>query len=154
MRLRIPVKELHVGMFVEAQVLSILVDGGIRHFLDLKDATYRESGKKRLRLAKRKYTQVSTQGGLLLRSRKLVDRLREVGAIEVTINTDKSDVVPDLEELRQEKARRQAEVARARDASTGEERGDEDDEIALDRLDHTDIDEAGSPDPQGGARRR
>ena len=142
-------------MFVEAQVLSILVDREIRHFLDLKDAAYRESGKKRLRLAKRKYAQVSSQGGLLLRSRKQVAALSEIGAIEVTIDTDKSDVVPDLEELRQEKKRRKSEGAQPRDAGTGEERDSEGDEIALDRLDDTGIDEAaGGAESLGDTRRR
>ena len=92
-------------MFVEANVMSLLKDAEIRHFLDPHSAVYTFATSKRLRLMKRRHEQVATAGGMLIGSSKLVDALRGLGLLEVTINTDKSDVIPDVEELVEEKKR-------------------------------------------------
>ena len=97
-------------MFVDADVLSILKGAEIRHFLDLRDASYREQTSRRLRLNHKKYEQVSHAGGMLLRSAKELEALRGIGLIELTINTDKSDVVPDVQELRDERAQDESDV--------------------------------------------
>ena len=102
MKLTIQIEDLQPGMFVLADVLSILVDNEIRHFLDFRDASFEESGNGRIRLMQRKYTEVANTGGLLVRSPKQIMAFTEVGLSKVTIDTDKSDVVPDIEELRLE----------------------------------------------------
>ena len=105
-KLRIPIEELAVGMFVDADVLSILKEAEIRHFLDLRDATYREQTTRRMRLKKKRHEQVAFAGGMLLGSQKELEALLDIGLLELTIDTDKSDVVPDVQELKEEKARR------------------------------------------------
>ena len=70
MRLRIPIDTLSVGMFVEANVLSVMVGNEIRHFLELSDAALEEISSKRLRIKRRKVDEVSGMGGMLLRSEK------------------------------------------------------------------------------------
>ena len=108
MRLQIPVTELRVGMFIEADVMSILHDEGIRHFMELGGAVFTEPTRKRLRLNVRVHKEVSHAGGMLLRRKKQLSTLLELGVATVTINTDKCDVVPDVPELQQElKASRQ-----------------------------------------------
>ena len=92
-------------MFVEANVMSLLKDAEIRHFLDPHSAVYTFATSKRLRLMKRRHEQMATACGMLIGSSKLVDALRGLGLLEVTINTDKSDVIPDVEELVEEKKR-------------------------------------------------
>ena len=105
-KLRIPIEELTVGMFVDADVLSILKEAKIRHFLDLRDATYREQTSRRMRLKKKRHEQVAFAGGMLLGSQKELEALLDIGLLELTIDTDKSDVVPAVQELKEEKARR------------------------------------------------
>jgi len=104
MKLTIEIEDLQPGMFVLADVLSILVDNEIRHFLDFRDASFEEPGSGRIRLMQRKYTEVANTGGLLVRSAKQIMAFTEIGLSKVTIDTDKSDVVPDIEELRHEHA--------------------------------------------------
>ena len=130
MKLTIPIEELHPGMFVIADVLSILVDAEIRHFLDFREAAFDEPGSGRIRLMKRKYRSVANSGGMLVKSAKQVSSLIEVGLSTVTIDTDKSDVVPDVAELQEEHSARQALGA------------DEDaDELAVSSLDDPDAEE-------------
>lgn len=126
MKLRIPIKELRSGMFLEASVLSVMKDDSVRHFLELRGAAYSESTSKRMRLMKRRHEQVTAAGGMLVRSDAQVEALQGLGVIEVTINTDKSDVVPDLPELKEEKAK----------AGPAERAGDgDDDSISVSDLD-------------------
>jgi uncharacterized protein (DUF342 family) len=126
MKLRIPIKELRSGMFLEASVLSVMKDDSVRHFLELRGAAYSESTSKRMRLMKRRHEQVTVAGGMLVKSDAQVEALHGLGVIEVTINTDKSDVVPDLPELKEEKAR----------AGPAERAGDgDDDNISVSDLD-------------------
>jgi hypothetical protein len=93
-------------MFVEANVLSVMVGNEIRHFLELSDAALEEISSKRLRIKRRKVDEVSGMGGMLLRSEKQLTALKNIGMSEVTIDTDKSEVVPDVLELREEQERR------------------------------------------------
>ncbi len=147
MNLRIPIKELRSGMFLEASVLSVMKDNSVRHFLELRGAAYSESTSRRMRLMKRRHEQVNAAGGMLVRSDAQVKALQGLGVIEVTINTDKSNVVPDLPELREEKAK----------AGPADGAGDgDDDNISISDLDAT---EPTHPEPQlpaasGGSDRR
>jgi len=68
MKLRIPIRELRSGMFLEASVLSVMKDDSVRHFLDLRAAAYSEPTSRRLRLMKRRHEQVNASGGMLVRS--------------------------------------------------------------------------------------
>jgi len=99
MKKRLSITQLHVGMFIEAEVLSILVDGEVRHFLKPTAAAFVSSTAKRLRLSARKNEQIAHAGGMLMTSEKQIKALQEIGVSEVVINTDKSDVIPDLPEL-------------------------------------------------------
>ena len=78
----------------------MLVDNQVRHFLKPVDAKYEGTTAKRLRLSKRKHEQIANAGGMLMGSEKQIKALREIGVSEVLINTDKSDVIPDLPELK------------------------------------------------------
>lgn len=102
MRLQIPVTELRVGMFVEADVMSILHDEGVRHFMELSGAIFTETTRKRLRLSGRVHKEVDHAGGMMLRRKKQLSTMLELGVATLTINTDKCDVVPDVPELQQE----------------------------------------------------
>jgi hypothetical protein len=126
-KLRIPMKDLYIGMFVEAEVLSVLVDAEIRHFLELREASFGEATTKRLRLVKRAYLQVASSGGLLIRSHKQLAALKATGTTVVTIDTDKSDVLPDQHELMRKKRRRTPK--RAREGS-----GEGETEVSVDSL--------------------
>ena len=115
MKKHLSIDLLHVGMFVEAEVLSILVDSQVRHFLKPTEAKYVNTTAKRLRLSKRKHEQIANAGGMLMGSEKQIQALREIGVSEVLINTDKSDVLPDLPEL----ARGTGEKERSKRATPG-----------------------------------
>jgi uncharacterized protein (DUF342 family) len=104
--------------FVKAEVLSVLVDSETRHFLELQEASFVEATTKRLRLVKRAYVQVANSGGLLIRSHKQLVALKAIGTTAVTIDTDKSDVLPDLDVLKHEKKGQTR--RRAQEASQGE----------------------------------
>lgn len=127
MKLRIPVEQLRPGMFVEAGVLSILVGGEIHHFLDLRDAAFPDSRRRRLRLDKRRHEQVSSSGGMLLRSPKQLAVFMQLGASQVCIDTDRSSVVPEQEPLESPTAA--GDVIVQTDASEGG------DDLALESLD-------------------
>ena len=144
MKLRIPIRELRSGMFLEASVLSVMKDDSVRHFLDLRGAAYSESTSRRLRLMKRRHEQVNASGGMLVRSAAQVEALQGLGVIEVTINTDKSEVVQDLVELRSEKA-----AAETADKPTGQ---DDDDDLSIGDLDALETTaQPGEPVPQAAA---
>ena len=134
MKLRIPIDTLSVGMFVEANVLSVMVGNEIRHFLELSDVALEELGKRRLRIKRRRVGEVADMGGMLLQSEKQLSALKDIGVSEVTIDTEKSEVVPDVEELHQERSRRQR-VVTVPGSPTGAEADREQDDLTLESLD-------------------
>ncbi len=89
-------------MFVEADVDTATVDGQTRHYLILRDATFKSESGKKLRLTKRKQARITHAGGMLITSSKQIQILRDIDVLEAVVNTDKSDVVPDLPEVRHE----------------------------------------------------
>ena len=95
MKKRLLLDQLRVGMFVEAQVQSVLADGEIRYYLEVRDTAFAAAGTKRLRLAKRKQEQIARDGGMLVTSQKHIASLREIGVTEVVVDADKSEVIPD-----------------------------------------------------------
>ena len=102
MRIHLHIDKLHVGMFVEADVDTATVDGQTRHYLVLRDATFKSESGKKLRLTKRKQAQITHADGMLITSSKQIQILRDIDVLEAVVNTDKSDVVPDLPEVRNE----------------------------------------------------
>ena len=108
MKTRLSIDLLHVGMFIEAEVQNLLVDGEIRHYLEPSEATVETPSTKRLRLTQRKCEQVTQEGGMLVTSNKQIDALRQIGLSEIVINTEKSDVIPDPEERPPEIRRKSA----------------------------------------------
>jgi hypothetical protein len=56
MRKKISIEQLELGMFVEANILSTLVDGEIRHFLEPREAVLEDGlSQKRARLTHDKH---------------------------------------------------------------------------------------------------
>ena len=72
MRIHLHIDKLHVGMFVEADVDSVTVDGQTRHYLVLRDATFKSESGKKLRLTKRKQAQIVHADGMLITSSKQI----------------------------------------------------------------------------------
>ena len=95
MRMRISINRLNVGMFVEAGIDSLAIDGEVHHFLEARQAERAQSSSKRARLTERKKDKVVAAGGMLITAQRQIDALRETGLINVCIDTEKSDVVPD-----------------------------------------------------------
>ena len=95
MKRRLPIHELRVGMFIDAEVRSLLAEGEIRYYLEVRSALSTSASAKRLRLAGRKQEAVARDGGILLASWRYVVALRQAGVTEVVVDLDKSDVIPD-----------------------------------------------------------
>ena len=60
MKVAIPLNQVSVGMFLDAEVRTLFIEGEMRHFLELTDAKYAAPTTKRLRLRKRKFEQGPT----------------------------------------------------------------------------------------------
>ena len=93
----ISIDQLEVGMFIEAQVLSALVDGEIRHFLEPRDGVFAEATNKRARLTRDKHMQVLTDGGLLVTTDNYIAALRQTGIAKLSIDPSKGKDVPEEE---------------------------------------------------------
>ena len=139
-------------MFVEANVLSVMVGNEIRHFLELSEAALEEISSRRLRIKRRKVDEVSGMGGMLLRSEKQLTALKDIGVSEVTIDTDKSDVVPDVEELREEQSRRQRSEPASSEGAGQEQVDGEYDDLTPESLE-TPADRAATTGPSGEGER-
>lgn len=94
MKVRVAIADLAIGMFVVAEVRTLVIDGEMRHFLEPLEANYREATSKRLRLMRRKFEQVAAARGLLMTSSKQIGALGQIGLTEVVVDTDKSDILP------------------------------------------------------------
>jgi len=86
-------------MFVEADVVTRLVEGETRHFIEAREAVFDKPTNKKARLTRRKNEQVLNAGGMLLSSEKQIAALRETGLAIVVVNSDKSDQIAALEPL-------------------------------------------------------
>jgi uncharacterized protein len=94
-KVRVPIEELRIGMFVLSEVRTLFLQGEMRHYLEPSEAEYVEPTGKRLRLLKKKFEQVATSGGILLGAQKQIAALDQIGIREVVVETDKSDILPD-----------------------------------------------------------
>jgi uncharacterized protein len=95
MKKRISIEDLSVGMFVDADVQSMSIEGEMRHFLVARDAVYSTPGRKKARLIRSKHKQVAHAGGILLSSVHHIAALQATGLSVVTIDTDKGADAPD-----------------------------------------------------------
>ena len=83
-------------MFLDADV--VVEESGEEEpgrFLEPRNAVRTGSGAKRARLTGKMHERIEKNGGLLVSSDALVDRLRETGLSMITIDTDKGDDLPD-----------------------------------------------------------
>ncbi|MSS71506.1 MAG: DUF342 domain-containing protein [Candidatus Latescibacteria bacterium] len=95
MKKRISIGHLTVGMFLEANVHSIIADDGeVRHFLRPHGAGAPAPGDKRVRMFKGKHLEVADEGGLFIASEAYLDVLRKTGLDSVVINTLKGVDLP------------------------------------------------------------
>ena len=95
MQLRVPIHRLRTGMFLEAEVISLLVEGEFRSFLEPTGATYSSETTKRLRLRDAKLEEVEAAGGMMIGSTKQIEALREIYVSEAVVDPERSDVIPD-----------------------------------------------------------
>ena len=66
MKRSISIDQLEIGMFVEADVTSVSIDGEMHHYLEMRNATFFKPSKKKGRLTPRRYNQVINAGGILI----------------------------------------------------------------------------------------
>ena len=96
MKKLISIDNLATGMFLDADVAVEESEGDEPgRFLEPRNAARTRSGAKRARLTGKMHQRIETNGGLLVSSDALVDRLRETGLSMVTIDTDKGGDLPD-----------------------------------------------------------
>ncbi len=84
-------------MFIDAEVCSLLVDGQICYYLEVREAAFAEdqATRKRLRLSKRRYDQILSDGGMLLSSTRHIEALKAISVAEVSVDTERSEVILD-----------------------------------------------------------
>ncbi len=80
-------------MFLEAQVASQVIEGEELNYLVALNATGGLPNK-RARLTGRMHEKITAEGGLLVTSDSMVERLRSTGLSMVSIDTDKGDDLP------------------------------------------------------------
>ncbi|MFC1525303.1 HD-GYP domain-containing protein [Candidatus Latescibacterota bacterium] len=95
MKKLISIDHLSPGMFLEAEVAVEQRDGEDYRFLQAANAVSTGTQAKRARLTGRMHERIENDGGLLVSSDSLVERLRETGLSMVTIDTDKGDDLPE-----------------------------------------------------------
>jgi len=111
MRKKISIDQLQVGMFVEANILSTLVEGEIRHFLEPCDAILADSETpKRARLTHDRHLQVLADGGLIVGSKNTIRSLRETGLLEFYIDTEHGSDISSMPTMSSAPARTLAET--------------------------------------------
>lgn len=84
-------------MFIDAEICSLLVDGQVCYYLEVREAAFAgdQATRKRLRLSKRKHDQILGDGGMLVTSARHIEALRAIGVTEVSVDTDRSGVILD-----------------------------------------------------------
>ena len=95
MKKLISIQHLAEGMFLEAEVVLEEKDGEEYRFLQARNAVSTGGSAKRARLTGKMHEKIEKNGGLVVSSSGLVERLRETGLSMVTIDTDKGDDLPD-----------------------------------------------------------
>jgi len=96
MKKLISIEHLASGMFLDADVV-VEESGGDEpgRFLEPRNAVRLGDGAKRARLTGKMHERIEKNGGLMVSSDALVDRLRETVLSMVTIDTDKGGDLPD-----------------------------------------------------------
>jgi uncharacterized protein (DUF342 family) len=101
MKKRIAIDQLAVGMFVDADVDGVLIEGEVYHYLVPRGAVYdpQRNIKKRVRLSLRSRNQIAHARGQHITSEKQLAALRGVGLTAVFIDTNKGDDLADSPQL-------------------------------------------------------
>ena len=95
MKKLISIKDLQVGMFLNAESETEEKDGKQVQYLSVTNATGVGSTGKRARLTGRMHEKITQDGGLLIGSDNIIASLRSTGMSMVTIDTDKGEDLPD-----------------------------------------------------------
>jgi HD-GYP domain-containing protein (c-di-GMP phosphodiesterase class II) len=95
MKKLISVKDLTVGMFLDADVVTEFRDGEEQKFLEARNAVCTGPRNKRARLTGKMHERIANDGGLLLSSESHVASLRETGLSMVTVDTSKGCDLPE-----------------------------------------------------------
>ena len=100
MKKLISISHLKTGMFLDAEVVVEDRDGEEQRFLQARNAVSTGAQSKRARLTGKMHERIGQDGGLVIASDGLVERLRETGLSMVTIDTDKgADLSDDVKPL-------------------------------------------------------
>jgi HD-GYP domain-containing protein (c-di-GMP phosphodiesterase class II) len=95
MKKLISIKDLQVGMFLDAEAVTEEKDGEEVRYLSATNATGVGGAGKRARLTGRMNEKITQDGGLLIGSDNIIASLRSTGLSMVTIDTDKGEDMPD-----------------------------------------------------------
>ena len=91
----ISIKDLRVGMFIDAEAVTDERDGEEFKYLSAVNSTGTGSTGKRARLTGRMHEKIESDGGLLIASDNMIASLVSTGLSMVTIDTEKGDDLPE-----------------------------------------------------------
>ena len=95
MKKLISIKDLRVGMFIDAEAVTDERDGEEFKYLSAVNSTGTGSTGKRARLTGRMHEKIESDGGLLIASDNMIASLVSTGLSMVTIDTEKGDDLPE-----------------------------------------------------------
>ena len=95
MKKLISIKDLRVGMFIDAEAVTDEKDGEEFNYLSAVNSTGTGSTGKRARLTGRMHEKIESDGGLLIASDNMIASLVSTGLSMVTIDTEKGDDLPE-----------------------------------------------------------
>ncbi|MDP6699811.1 MAG: HD-GYP domain-containing protein [Candidatus Latescibacteria bacterium] len=95
MKKLISIKDLRVGMFIDAEAVTDEKDGEEFKYLSAVNSTGTGSTGKRARLTGRMHQKIESDGGLLIASDNMIASLASTGLSMVTIDTEKGDDLPE-----------------------------------------------------------
>ena len=95
MKKLISIKDLRVGMFIDAAAVTDEKDGEEFKYLSAVNFTGTGSTGKRARLTGRMHEKIESDGGLLIASDNMIASLVSTGLSMVTIDTEKGDDLPE-----------------------------------------------------------
>ena len=95
MKKLISIKDLQVGMFLDAEAVTEEKDGEELKYLAATNSTGIGSKGKRARLTGRMHKKIENDGGLVITSTNIIVSLRSTGLSMVTIDTEKGDDLPE-----------------------------------------------------------
>ena len=95
MKKLISIKDLRVGMFIDAEAVTDENDGEEFKYLSAVNSTGTGSTGKRARLTGRMHEKIESDGGLLIASDNMIASLVSTGLSMVTIDTEKGDDLPE-----------------------------------------------------------